>query len=149
MTESRLKKIQEIAEFLDYLITPTGRIYGYVPTFINKARKGNKMLGQLLKESSLWFSVFPCDLSTTRFSSIKVVSRLDQNPSMFNKTNVLKHFTIMKLVVTRTENQRDCVLTDSCLHQVHWLLVSQGQHSSTFTGLLASIGALRQPTAWP
>ena len=68
VSEIRIKKIKERAEFSQYLLLPTKyrfpatvRIYGYVICFVRKARKGREMMGQLLKEASIWFSVFNCD----------------------------------------------------------------------------------------
>ena len=124
VTESRVKNIQERAEFSEYLILPTKfsfpstvRVYGYVLTFIRKTRKGLKMLGHLLKEASLWFSVFSCDLNSTKISSVKVVTKVEHFNSMSNQTKVLKHFTIKKLVLSSNEEKRDCILSDICLHQ--------------------------------
>ena len=124
VTESRVKNIQERAEFSEYLILPTKfsfpstvRIYGYVLTFIRKTRKGLKMLGHLLKEASLWFSVFSCDLNSTKISSVKVVTKVEHFNSMSNQTKVLKHFTIKKLVLSSNEEKGDCILSDICLHQ--------------------------------
>ena len=71
ITEARVGKIQERADFSNYLVLPTKfrfpvtvRIYGYVLSFVNKARRGRKMLGQLLSEAKLWFSVMPNDMVT-------------------------------------------------------------------------------------
>ena len=133
VTEARVKKIQLRAEFSEYLILPTKysfpatvRIYGYVLTFIKKAGKNRKMLGQLLKEAGLWFSVFSCTLTTLQTSSVKILTDNDQENSLPSNTKILKHFTVKKLVFSTSEYEQDCILTDSCLHQVLLYLFRKG-----------------------
>ena len=133
VTEARVKKIQLRAEFSEYLILPTKysfpatvRIYGYVLTFIKKAGKNRKMLGQLLKEAGLWFSVFSCTLTTLQTSSVKILTNNDQENSLPSNTKILKHFTVKKLVFSTSEYEQDCILTDSCLHQVLLYLFRKG-----------------------
>ena len=72
LTEARIGKIQDRADFSNYLVLPTKfrfpvtvRIYGYVLNFVNKAMRGRKMSGQLLSEAKLWFSVMPNDIVTS------------------------------------------------------------------------------------
>ena len=62
VSETRVKKIQERAEFSNYILLPTKysfpatvRIYGYVLCFVKNARKGKKLLGDLLKQPSFGF----------------------------------------------------------------------------------------------
>ena len=69
VSDTRLRKLEERSKFSEYPILPTKhsfpstvRIYSYVLCFIKNARKGRKMLGELLKEADLWFSVFNSDM---------------------------------------------------------------------------------------
>ena len=93
----RIGKIEKRAKMADYLVLPTKykfpmtvRIYGYVLCFVTKARKGRKMLGELLKEAKLWFSVFTSDMAITMGSfSIKVFTTLEPD-NMPRQTDVLR-----------------------------------------------------------
>ena len=121
VSETRVKKLQERAEYSNYLLVPTKynfpatvRVYGYVMRFIQNASRGRKMLGHLLKEASLRFSVFSCDLLTAKVNSVKIITKTAEDMEV---TKVLGHFTNKKLVFNNTENQDVCRLTDSCLHQ--------------------------------
>ena len=127
VTEARVQKIQERADFSDYLVLPTKfkfpstvRIYGYVLNFITKARKGRKMLGELLREANLWFSVFSSIVTTTpnrdTMNSIKVLTSKNQDTDMVSETRVLAHFSIKKLVFANSQHQ-ELILTDQDLHQ--------------------------------
>ena len=133
VSEIRVRKIQERAEFSNYLLLPTKyrfpatvRIYGYVLSFVKNARKGRKLLGELLREAKVWFSVFSTDLSSAKCNSVKILSNVNQEASMNSMTSVLKHFTIKKLMTNNTEIQRDCILTDGCLHLALLYLFRKG-----------------------
>ena len=133
VSETRVKKLQERAEFSKYLLLPTKysfpatvRIYGYVFCFVRNARKGKQFLGDLLKEAKLWFSIFSCDLKTANINSVKVVSKLDRVTDMPSETRVLGHFTVKKLVFSNTEDQRECILTDKSLHQALLYIFRKG-----------------------
>ena len=122
ITEARVKKIQERAEFSEYLLLPTKfkfpatvRILGYVLCFVKKARKGRQFLGELLREAKLWFSVFSCDLSDVKITTVKVMTSHNQKLGTTNQTVVLGHFAVKKLMLNSTE-VRQCILNDSCLH---------------------------------
>ena len=65
INQTRLSKLEQLAEFSDYLLLPTKyslskivRIYSMVCSFISKTRKNRKMEGPFLKESSVKFSAF-------------------------------------------------------------------------------------------
>ena len=81
-SENRLKKIQERAEFSDYLIIPTKysfpktvRIYTYVMTFIRKCRRNKEFKGKLLcSTTNLWFSVFSCSTGDRQYECIGFVT---------------------------------------------------------------------------
>ena len=122
MTEIRVQKLQKRAEYADYLLLPTKfnfastvRIYGYVLTFIKKAGKGRKFTGIFLKEASLWFSVFPCNVGSILTSPVKVITKVDKDSF---KSEIAKHFTVKKLVVNTAQDESKSVLTNNCLHQV-------------------------------
>ena len=70
---------------------------------------------ELLKEAKVWFSAFSCDLLTTKFSSVKVLTKVDTGTDMTNQTKVLGHFAIKKLVFN-TDSQKECLLNESFLH---------------------------------
>ena len=69
VNEKRLGLLEERAEFSQYLVLPTKypfpkvvRIMSIVVGFISKLRKGRKILGHLLAEGRLRFSVFLADV---------------------------------------------------------------------------------------
>ena len=122
VSEVRVKKIQERANFSQYLLLPTKysfsstvRIYGYIISFVKNARQGRKMLGEMLKEAKLWFSVFSTDLALNNSSCVKIMSKVHQN-SLPGVTKVLGHFTLKKLTVNNM-NQKKLILTENSLHQ--------------------------------
>lgn len=132
VTESRVQKIQDRATFSDYLILPTKfsfpslvRIYGYVLTFAGKARKGRKMLGHLLRESRMWFSVFPSNMTSPESNLVKVV---EGSTSMPGQTQVLQHFSLRKLVLagSQDQNRQEYILSNHCLHQALLYLFRKG-----------------------
>ena len=130
--EARVTKIQERADFSNYLILPTKfrfpasvRIYGYVLKFVNKARKGRKMAGELLMESRLWFAVFSCDVTTTQSNCMKVMTIEKQESDKLSQTRVLGHFAIKKLVFANTQHQ-ELLLSDRELHQALLYLFRKG-----------------------
>ena len=54
VSEVRVQKLTQRADFSDYILLPTKfsfpatvRIYGYIMSFVRKARKGLKMAGEL------------------------------------------------------------------------------------------------------
>ena len=60
VSATRLKKLEERAKFSNYPVLPTKhsfqrtvRIYGYIVSFVRNARKGRKMLGEMLKEANV------------------------------------------------------------------------------------------------
>ena len=132
-TKTRIEKIEERANLSDYLVLPTKytflttvRIYGYVMCFVTKARKGRKMLGDLLREAKLWFSVFSCDRVTVECSpSIKVFTTLETD-TMPEQTNVLRKFTIKQLVLSNSDNHKQCLLSDNSLHLALLYLYRKG-----------------------
>ena len=84
VSETRIKKLEERSKLSNYLVLPTKhqfpktvRIYGYVISFVTNARKGKKLVGELLREGKLWFSTFLCNLLTTKFNSVKILSQAD------------------------------------------------------------------------
>ena len=134
-TVNRIEKIEERAKLSDYLLLPTKykfgttvRIYGYVMCFVTKARKGRKMLGQLLREAKLWFSTFASDMVTTEVMfTVKVFTTLDPD-TMPRDTKVLRKFTIKKLVLSSRDDQKECLLTDSSLHLALLYLFRKGSN---------------------
>ena len=65
VSEKRLGLMEQRAEYSQYLVLPTKfsfpkvvRIMSIVIGFVSKLRKGRKMVGRLLVEGHLWFSVF-------------------------------------------------------------------------------------------
>ena len=91
-SETRKNKIQQRAEFSNYLLLPTKysfpktvRIYGYVLRFIRQTRKNKKFVGEFLRSSKLWFSAFTVDLNGYQVNSFKInnpsANILDLNPS--------------------------------------------------------------------
>ena len=94
--------------------------------FVTKARKGRKMLGDLLREAKLWFSVFSCDRVTDECSpSIKVFTKLETD-TMPEQTNVLRKFTIKQLVLSNSDNHKQCLLSDNSLHLALLYLYRKG-----------------------
>ena len=133
VSENRVKKIQDRAEFSNYLLLPTKhsfpatvRIYGYVLCFVQKARKGRKLLGELLRSAKLWFSAFPSDFKNNTTSSLKVMTCREQDINMETQPCVLRYFTIKKLVVSTEENHRVCILTDGSLNLALLYLFRKG-----------------------
>ena len=132
VTEARVQKIKDRSDFSNYLILPTKfrfpitvRVYGYVINFVNKARRGRKMLGKLLSEAKLWFSVFSSIVGTNpSMDTIKVLTGEEKN-DMVCETRVLGHFAIKKLVFANTEHQ-ELILTDNDLHQALLYLYRKG-----------------------
>ena len=124
VSEVRMRKLEERATFSGYIFLPTKysfprtvRIYGYVLCFLKNARKGKKMVGELLKEADLWFSVFNSDMFSTSCTTLMVVTKADKEKNMSSQTKVLNHFSIKKLVFQNTVDVKECMLTDDSLHQ--------------------------------
>ena len=72
VSELRVKKLQERSVYSNYLVLPTKfsfpkvvRIHSYVMCFIRKARKGEKMIGNLLKEAGIQLSMFIANIALT------------------------------------------------------------------------------------
>ena len=72
ISEKRLGLIEQRAEFSQYLILPTQfsfpkvvRIMSLVIGFVSKMRKNMRMVGQLLSEGQLWFTVFQTSIITS------------------------------------------------------------------------------------
>ena len=133
VSETRMKKLQERVDHSDYLILPTKfsfptsvRIYGYVMSFVRNARKGKKMVGELLKEAELWFSVFNSDMFSTNCTALMVMTKADMENNKQSETKVLGHFSIKKLVFQNTVDVKDCVLTDQSLHLALLYLFRKG-----------------------
>ena len=131
VSETRLKKLQERAEYSEYLVLPTKhsfprtvRIYGYVINFVRKARRGRKMLGELLKEAGVWFSVFNSDQFSTRCSAVQV--NMNDMEDKSKQTMVLQHFSTKRLVFQNTENWRRCSLSNQALHLALLYLFRKG-----------------------
>ena len=81
LSQVRLAKIQERAAFSEYILCPTKfnfastvRIYGYVMAFIVKCRRNRIMLGILLYEGGLTFSVFSSSLKFYNDKSLNLVA---------------------------------------------------------------------------
>ena len=65
VNQNRVSLLEERAKFSGYLVLPTKfsfrkvvRIYSYVCCFISKSRKNRRMVGSLLREGGLSFSIF-------------------------------------------------------------------------------------------
>ena len=123
VSETRVRKIQDRAEFSDYLLLPTKhsfpatvRIYGYVMCFIQNARRGRRFLGELLRSARLWFSAFSCDIVTSKARAVKILTCTDQDSSINTKTCVLNYFSIKKLTFNSMNTSRVFVLTDGYLN---------------------------------
>ena len=129
-SKKRIQKVQEVAKFSEYLISPTKftfskivRIYGYIMLFITKTRKGKATVGSLLREAKLWFSTFHCKLSGRQVVTVCVQAgskRVEDNHSQ-----VLKFFTIKQLGF-ESNAQLECSLTDRCLHLALLYLYRKG-----------------------
>ena len=72
VNEKRLGLLEERAEYSQYLVLPTKypfpkvvRIMSIVVGFVSKMRKGRKMLGHLLAEGKLWFTIFQADIGNS------------------------------------------------------------------------------------
>ena len=103
----RVAKIEERATFSNYLLCPTKfnfastvRIYGHVMAFIVKCRKNKIMLGRLLNEGSLTFSVFSS--SVNFYNGNSVLHHISTTPSVLetsksepnrNQISLLTHFS--------------------------------------------------------
>ena len=132
-TINRIEKIHQRAKLADYLVLPTKykflttvRIYGYIMCFIIKARKGRKMLGEWLREARLWFSTFSCDIVTNENSSfIKVLTTLKPD-TMPEQSNVLRKFTIKQLVLNSSDDQKQCLLSNSTINLALLYLYRKG-----------------------
>ena len=132
-TINRIEKIHQRAKLADYLVLPTKykflttvRIYGYIMCFIIKARKGRKMLGEWLREARLWFSTFSCDIVTNENSSfIKVLTTLKPD-TMPEQSNVLRKFTIKQLVLSSSDDQKQCLLSNSTINLALLYLYRKG-----------------------
>ena len=131
VSEVRVKKILQRTEFSDYLIIPTKfsfpvvvRIYGYVLKFITNARKGKPMQGPLLRESNLWFSVFPCKVGSVsmHFPHLTADQQTDsEHPSL------LSLFALKNLAFEIDRpNKQYCILTDTILNQALLYLFRKG-----------------------
>ena len=129
-SKNRIQKVEEIAKFSEYLISPTKfpfpktvRIYGYVLLFITKTRKGKATAGALLGEAKFWFSTFHCNLSSKKVVTVCVQAGSQEVKD--NHTQVLKFFTIKQLGFGSNE-QLECSLTDRCLHLALLYLYRKG-----------------------
>ena len=94
----RVALIQQRAEFSKYPLLPTKypfqkivRIYTMVMAFVCKTRKNKRLLGALLREGELLFSVFTCSKSgvTGDVSSLRLVER--QDPSKISPIHLIAH----------------------------------------------------------
>ena len=97
-SETRKNKIQQRAEFSNYLLLPTKysfpktvRIYGYVLRFIRQTRKNKKFVGEFLRSSKLWFSAFTVDLNGYQVNSASCSSDL------FNLLNLAEEKNPMRI----------------------------------------------------
>ena len=124
VSDMRIKKLTERADHSDYLLLPTKfsfpttvRIYGYVMCFVRKASRGRRMVGKLLSEADLWFSVFKSEQFASKCATLMVVTKADMGEDQTSQTMVLNYFTIKKLAFQNTVDVKDCLLTDDCLHQ--------------------------------
>ena len=122
VSATRLKKLEERAKFSTYPVLPTKhsfqrtvRIYGYIVSFVRNARKGRKMLGEMLKEAELWFSVFNSDLSLSNYPMVQV-NMGDMVDCQPKQTKVLQHFSLKQLAFQNTENWKKCILSNENLH---------------------------------
>ena len=90
---TRLSFLEERAEFSDYLLLPTKftftttvRIYSMVMAFVSKARRNRRMVGTLLREGDLTFSVFFSHLGT----EIEVMNSVERGLEPEQTVNGLK-----------------------------------------------------------
>ena len=109
VSELRKSKLEERAGFSKYIILPTKysfpktvRIYGYVLCFIKKARKGRRLMGRLLTESELWFTMFKSE-QLSHHKQTLIVHTEENMISGDCKTKVMNHFTIKKLCLQNTD----------------------------------------------
>lgn len=130
VSSTRIQKLQERAEHSNYLVLPTKhsfprtvRIHGYVMNFVVKARKGRKMLGELLREAKIWFSVFQSSMFSSNPQLLEINLNDKKKPS---QTRVLHHFSIKKLVFQNTQDWRECLLSDETLHMALLYLFRKG-----------------------
>ena len=129
---TRIQKLQERADYSEYLVLPTKhsfpstvRIYGYVMTFVSKARKGRRMLGKLLSEAKIWFTVFKSDMMSTGPSVIQM-NLLYKEEGQTSNTKVLQHFSMKMLVFENTQDWKKCLLSDEALHLALLYLFRKG-----------------------
>ena len=122
VSATRLKKLEERAKFSNYPVLPTKhsfqrtvRIYGYIVSFVRNARKGRKMLGEMLKEAELWFSVFNSDLSLSNYPMVQV-NMGDMVDCQPKQTKVLQHFYLKQLAFQNTENWKKCILSNENIY---------------------------------
>ena len=122
VSELRKSKLEERAGFSQYIILPTKysfpktvRIYGYVLCFIKKARKGRRLMGRLLTESELWFTMFKSE-QLSHHKQTLIVHTEENMISGDCRTKVMNHFTIKKLCLQNTDSVQGCVLSEEDLH---------------------------------
>ena len=128
----RVDKLEERAMVANYLILPTKfkfptlvRIHGYVLTFVTNARKGRKLLGELLREAKLWFSTFSSDM-TRSSAKIRVFTILEEE-AIPRQTDVLRKFTVKKFLLSDTgETPARCLLSNESIHLALLYLYRKG-----------------------
>ena len=83
------------------------------------------MLGELLGEAKMWFSVFQTSMfpSNLQLLEINLTDKENKKP---NQTRVLQHFSIKKLAFQSTQDWRECLLSDESLHMALLYLFRKG-----------------------
>ena len=132
LNQTRVKKLTERTEFSKYLVNPTKysfpsivRIYGYIFKFIGNASKGRKMLGPLLRETELWFSVFPCKVGSVVMNPVQI--NLQSMPVDTNCGSPVSTYFIQKqLILNSNADAKPCLLSENSLHQALLYLFRKG-----------------------
>ena len=118
----RVGKMEERSKVANYLFLPTRhqfdstvRIYGYVMCFVTKARRGRRMLGEILRESRVWFSSFSTDVTIMSSSNMKVLTIMNQE-SKPGETDILRKFTKKQFSLASSPDETSCLLSNEFIH---------------------------------
>ena len=134
VNEVRVRKIFQRTEFSQYLLLPTKysfpkvvRIYGYILKFITNARKNKSMRGNLLKQSTLWFSAFPCVVGSVDMSIFKVNMDRRKSSHLNQQLSVSTMFAHKKIVLNSAPpDNKPLILTDALVNQALLYLFRKG-----------------------
>ena len=89
------------------------------------------MLGEMLKEAELWFSVFSSDLFLNNYYMVQV-NMGDMVDCQPKQTQVLQHFSLKQLAFQNTENWKKYILSNENLHIALLYLFRKGSAEVKF-----------------